>query len=92
MPTPTKEMPAPTKEQLSTTEKQPTISPTNSSSANITRTDIKNSENQRIDYLLPIAFVLGLSTLVGLIIFRRRKTVIKNKKVLKKRTLKAPSK
>lgn len=92
MPTPTKEMPAPTKEQLSTTEKQPTISPTDSPSANITRTDIKNNENQRIDYLLPIAFVLGLSTLVGLIIFRRRKTVIKNKKILKKRTLKAPSK
>lgn len=81
----TTDMPSPTKEQLSTTEKQPTISPTDSPSANITRTDIKNNENQRIDYLLPIVFVLGISALIASMIFRRRKTSIKNKMVEKRR-------
>jgi hypothetical protein len=89
-------IPSPTKEQSSTTEKQPTILPTNSPSVNITKTDIKNddknNENQRTDYLLPIAFVLVISTLVILVIFRRRKTAIKSRKTLKKRTLKARSK
>ena len=89
----TTDMPSPTKEQPLTTEKQPTISPTSSPSVNITKTDIKNddknNENQRIDYLLPIAFVLVISTLIVLVIFRRRKTAIKNRKKLKKRTLKA---
>lgn len=81
----TTDMPSPTKEQLSTTEKQPTISPTDSPSANITRTDIKNNENQRIDYLLPIVFVLGISALIASMIFRRRKTSIKNKMLEKRR-------
>ena len=89
----TTDIPSPTKEQPLTTEKQPTISPTNRPSVNITKTDIKNddknNENQRIDYLLPIAFVLVISTLIVLVIFRRRKTAIKNRKILKKRTLKA---
>ena len=88
----TTDIPSPTKEQPLTTEKQPTISPTNSPSVNITKTDIKNddknNENQRIDYLLPIAFVLVISTLIVLVIFRRRKTAIKNRKTLKKRTVK----
>ncbi len=88
----TTDIPSPTKEQLSTTEKQPTISPTNRPSVNITKTDIKNdnknNENQRINYLLPIAFVLVISTLIVLVIFRRRKTAIKNRKTLKKRTVK----
>lgn len=87
----TTDMPSPTKEQLSTTEKQPTISPTDSPSANITRTDIKNNENQRIDYLLPIVFVLGISALIASMIFRRRKTYIKNE-ILKKRRHKPRSK
>ncbi|MCW4042859.1 MAG: DNRLRE domain-containing protein [Candidatus Bathyarchaeota archaeon] len=87
----TTDMPSPTKEQLSTTEKQPTISPTDSPSANITRTDIKNNENQRIDYLLPIVFVLGISALIASMIFRRRKTSIKNK-ILEKRRHKPRSK
>lgn len=81
----TTDMPSPTKEQLSTTEKQPTISPTDSPSANITRTDIKKNENQRIDYLLPIVFVLGISTLIASMIFRRRKTSIKNEMLEKRR-------
>ena len=92
----TTDMPSPTKEQSSTTEKQPTISPTNSPSENITKIDIKNdnknNENQRIDYLLPIAFILIISTLIVLIIFRQRKTAIKNRKTLRKRTLKTRSK
>jgi hypothetical protein len=92
----TTDIPSPTKEQPLTTEKQPTISPTNSPSVNITKTDIKNddknNENQRIDYLFLIAFVLVISTLIVLVIFRRRKTAIKNRKILKKRTLKARSK
>ncbi|WP_455282292.1 DNRLRE domain-containing protein [[Eubacterium] cellulosolvens] len=82
-------MPSPTKEQSSTTEKHPTILPTNSPSVNITKTDIKNddknNENQGIDYLLPIAFVLGISILIISMIFRRRKTLIKNEILEKKR-------
>lgn len=91
----TTDMPSPTKEQPSTTEKQPTISPTDSPSANITRTDIendaKNNENQGIDYLLPIVFVLGISAIIVLMIFRRRKTFIKNE-ILEKRRHKPRSK
>ncbi|MCW4043237.1 MAG: DNRLRE domain-containing protein, partial [Candidatus Bathyarchaeota archaeon] len=85
----TTDMPSPTKEQPSTTEKQPTISPTDSPSANITRTDIendtKNNENQGIDYLLPIVFVLGISAIIVLMIFGRRKTSIKNEMLEKRR-------
>ena len=92
----TTDTPPPTKEQSSPTEKQSTISPTKSPSTTITKTDIKNddknNENQRTDYLLPIAFILIISTLIILIIFRRRKTEIKSRKTLKKRTLKARSK
>jgi beta-lactamase regulating signal transducer with metallopeptidase domain len=87
----TPDIPSPTKEQPLTTEKQPTISPTNSPSANITKTDIKNddknNENQRIDYLLPIVFVLGISALIASMIFRRRKASIKNEIRKKKEDL-----
>ncbi|MFC1507053.1 DNRLRE domain-containing protein [Thermoproteota archaeon] len=91
----TTDIPSPTKEQPLTTEKQPTISPTNSPSVNITKTDIKNddknNENQRIDYLLPITFVLGISALIASMIFRRRKASIKNE-ILEKRRHKPRSK
>jgi hypothetical protein len=84
---PTTDIPSPTKEQTSTTEKQPTITPTHSPSTNITKTDIQNdnkNDEKRINYLLPIVFVLGISTLIILMIFRRRKTSIKNE-ILEKR-------
>jgi hypothetical protein len=91
----TTDIPSPTKEQPLTTEKQPTISPTNRPSVNITKTDIKNddknNENQRINYLLPIAFVLGISALIAAMIFRRRKASIKNE-ILEKRRHKPRSK
>ena len=91
----TTDIPSPTKEQPLTTEKQPTISPTSSPSVNITKTDIKNddknNENQRIDYLLPITFVLGISALIASMIFRRRKASIKNE-ILEKRRHKPRSK
>jgi hypothetical protein len=91
---PTTDIPSPTKEQPSTTEKQPTISPTHSPSKNITKTDIpndNNNENKRINYLLPIVFVLGISTLILLMIIRKSKTSIKNK-ILEKRRHKPRSK
>lgn len=85
----TTDIPSPTKEQSSTTEKQPTILTTKNPSVNITKTEIKNddsnNENQGIDYLLLIAFVLGISILMISMLFRRRKTLIKNEIIEKRR-------
>ncbi len=85
---------SPKKEQTITTTK-PTDLPSESPSTNITKTDIKNdhknNKNQRIDYLIPIAFILGISTIIILIIFKQKK-VLKNKKTPKKRIIKPRSK
>ena len=84
---------SPKKEQTSITTKSTDLP---SPLANITKTDIKNdhknNQNQEIDYLIPIVFILGISTIVVLIMFRQKKNVSKSKKAPKKRALKPRSK
>ena len=85
---------SPKKEQTSTTTKSTDLP--SSPSTNVTKTDIendhKNNQNQKIDYLPTIAFILVILTAVILIIFRQKKFSLNSNKKQKKRRLKPISK